>query len=74
MEQFVREIQKRDDCVIRIKVDNLAGYRYIEIRQYYRDEHNDFKPSKKGITFSTSHIDELIEYLHELKRHLTQNP
>ena len=72
MKKFSREIQKRDDCVLRIDVEVLAGYSYIDIRQYYRDKNNEFQPSSKGVTLSPSKLDEFIDDLLEMKRFMVQ--
>ena len=73
MERFSRDIQKRDNCVIRISAQEMAGYEFIEIRQYYRDKNDDLQPSKKGFTFNDKLLDDVINSLLDLKRFMVQN-
>jgi len=63
----IKDIKKRENCVIRICSAELAGYRYIEIRQYYKDKSDEYHPSKKGVTFSPELLDEIIEGLVEVR-------
>ena len=72
MEQFSRDVKKRNDCVIRISAHEMAGYKFIEIRQYYRDNHDEFQPSKKGFTFSDKLLDDVIDAMLDLKRFMVQ--
>ena len=71
--QITREIKKRENCVIRISTAELAGHRFIELRQHYRDKHGEFQPSEKGITLQPELLDELIESLVELKQRMALN-
>ena len=68
MIKTVKEIKKREGVVIRICKGEFGGYEYGEIRQYIRDKNGLFNPSKKGLTFSSDLLDELIEGLMELKK------
>ena len=72
MERFSRDIQKRNNCVIRISAQEMTGYKFIEIRQYYKDKKGEFLPSQKGFTFSEKFLDELIDSLLDLKRFMVQ--
>ena len=73
MEHFLKDIRKRHDCVIRIGSNELAGTRFVEIRQLYLDKHGNLEPSKKGISFRTDILDEFIEGLVELKQHIDRD-
>ena len=52
MDKFSRDIRKRHNCVIRIGTVDLAGHKFIEIRQYYKDKDDNFVPSKKVISLT----------------------
>ena len=64
----IKEIKKRKNVVIRISMCDLLGQPYVDIRQYYRDRQGSYVPSKKGFSFVSDHLDEVIEGLVELKK------
>jgi len=67
------EIKKRDNCILRIGSVKLAGQRFVELRQYYKDKYGDFQPSKKVITFKSGLLDEVIQSLEVVKRDIARN-
>ena len=67
---IIKEIKKRSNVVIRISKYYFIGHPFFEIRQYYLDKKGEFRASKKGVSFSPNHLDEVIEGLVELKKDL----
>ena len=63
----VTEIMKNYDEIIRISMEQYRGHEFVNIRQYYKDNAGEFKPTKKGITLHPELIDEVIEGLQLLK-------
>jgi len=63
----VAEIRKRENVLIRISDCDLGGFRYGEIRQFYRDSFGEYVASKKGVTFSPELIGEIAAGLEQLK-------
>ena len=64
--KIAKEIEKGEG-IIRVALQEYRGHEYIDIRQYYKDNSGDFKPTKKGITFNPEILDEIIEGLEALK-------
>ena len=65
---IIKEIKKRNNVVIRISKYYFIGHPFIEIRQYYLDKEGVYRASKKGVSFSPTHLDEVIDGLVELKK------
>lgn len=61
----MKEIQKNTLEKIRIQRTNFNGHELIDIRVYYEAENGEWKPSKKGITFSLSLANEVIKGITE---------
>jgi len=66
--KIIKEFKKRENVSIRVCSVDIMGFPYIEIRQYYKDKEGILQPSHKGINFSCSLIDEMIEALNTAKR------
>ena len=67
----MKEIRKGGNALIRIDKCNYDGHEYCDIRQYYEADDGQFKPTKKGVTFSPDMIGEVIQGLSELSEELT---
>ena len=63
--ETMKEIQKNTLEKIRIQRTNFNGHELIDIRVYYEAENGEWKPSKKGITFSLSLANEVIKGITE---------
>lgn len=61
------DIEKRENEIIRISLREYKGHDYVDVRQYFRGEGEEFLPTKKGVTFNPELIDEVIEALQSLK-------
>jgi len=61
----MKEIQKNTLEKIRIQRTNFNGHELIDIRVYYESNTGEWKPTKKGITFSLSLANEVIEGITE---------
>ena len=59
------DIQKNSLERIRIQRSEYKGHELIDIRVYYEAENGEWKPSKKGITFSLSLANEVIKGITE---------
>lgn len=61
-------IKKTDFKEIRIEKKEYKGYKYIDIRTFYKDkETGEWKISKQGVTIRPDQLDDLIAALFELK-------
>jgi len=61
----MKEIQKNTLEKIRIQRTNFNGHELIDIRVYYESNTGEWKPTKKGITFSLSLANEVIKGITE---------
>ncbi len=59
------DIQKNSLERIRIQRSEYKGHELIDIRVYYEAENGEWKPTKKGITFSLSLANEVIKGIAE---------
>ena len=51
---IIGEIQKNSKEKIIISINEYEGHKYIDLRVYYEDNNTlDWKPTKKGISFSS---------------------
>ena len=58
-------INKNKDNRIQVEESEYHGQRYIDIRLYYLDKDNEFKPTKKGLTLTMDLWQEVINQLAE---------
>jgi len=63
--ETMREIQKNTLEKIRIQRTNFNGHELIDIRVYYESNTGEWKPTKKGIAFSLSLANEVINGITE---------
>ena len=65
----MKEIQKNSTERIRIQRTEYKGKDLIDLRVFYQDKRTgEWKPSPKGITFSSGLLGEVIQGLDELKK------
>ncbi len=62
-QQAYVEISKSPHARIRIERREFKGIEFIDIRQYYRDDTDTWKPTAKGVTLSPELVGELIKAL-----------
>ena len=62
------DIHKRHDLIIRVSEKEYLGHNFFDIRQYYKNDEGEFKPTRKGVTFSHDLLEEVIDELKKLKR------
>lgn len=60
------EIHKKDAEAIRVARRRYEGHEYIDIRTYFSDDHNEFRPAKKGVTFPPDLLGKVIDALKKL--------
>jgi hypothetical protein len=64
---FVADIERNETEIIRVEKKEFKGKEYIDIRIFYLDSDNEYKPTKKGVTLKPEKIDEMIGVLQSLK-------
>jgi hypothetical protein len=63
----IGEIAKGKDKII-VTVKEFKGKQYIDIRTYFENEEGEWIPTKKGISLTPDHLDEMITFLQEAKK------
>ncbi len=62
----MKEIQKNSQEIIRIENKEYKGNKFLDVRVYYKDrDTEEYKPTKKGISFNHRIAKEVIEALLE---------
>ena len=60
----IKEIQKNSQEIIRIENKEYKGNKFLDVRVYYKDrDTEEYKPTKKGISFNHKIAKEVIEAL-----------
>ena len=70
-------IQKSDDQLVMISLNNYKGYEYIDCRQWWKPKDSqDFLPTKSGFTIpikdTLDYLEEIIAALEKAKSYLEQ--
>ena len=65
MPKIVKEIQKNKREIIRISDGEYEGHQFIDLRIWY-DDNEEYKPTKKGISFNPFLAKEVIEGILEV--------
>jgi hypothetical protein len=61
MENLITEIKKNSTEVYRIYEKEYEGYKFIDVRIYYKDNNSgEYKPTKKGISIMPNNVGEII--------------
>ena len=70
---IIKEIQKNARERIVVSTDNFKGRVVCSIRVYFEPEPDKWAPTKKGITFSSNFLPDIIEALRTAHRGLDEN-
>lgn len=62
------DIKKNAFTRIRIEKREFQGKEFIDIRQYFKNEDDEYKPSPKGVTLPPDKLNELIQALQEINQ------
>lgn len=60
------DIQKNDITLIRVEKRSYKGKDFVDLRQFFKDDNGEFKPTQKGVTLPPDLLTELIEALEKL--------
>ena len=60
MEEIIGQIVKSDNTVARVSLSDYKGKDYVNIREWYTKDKQQWYPSNKGIAFETKHIGDLV--------------
>lgn len=59
-------VEKREGERVRIGFSDFEGREYIDIRQYYQNEEEEWRPTKKGVTLPIESLDDLKDAVSKL--------
>ena len=60
------DITKNAFTLIRVEKRNYQGKDFVDIRQYYKDDEGELKPTTKGVTLPPEKLSEFIKALENL--------
>jgi hypothetical protein len=66
-ESQIIEIKKNKTNYVQIELREYEGHEYVDVREFYDDKEGRRLPTKKGITFSPTVLEQVIEGLTILK-------
>ena len=67
----IASIELRDNEAILINLKEFKGIKYVDMRVYFESKEVDIMlPSKKGLTFYVTHLNDLIVGLKEVEEEL----
>lgn len=55
----VAEFNKNPLDLVRVTLRTYKSKQYVDVRQFYRDDEGEWKPTKKGVSMSTDLLPEL---------------
>ena len=63
MQTTVAEIQKNAVEVVRVSLTEFKGHQLVDLRVYFLDDSDEFRPSKKGVCLKPDLLGEVIQAL-----------
>lgn len=66
----LHEVTKNTQETIRFQISEFKGQQYVDIRVYYRDDSDELKPSKKGLSISPAIWSEFLKGIKRLDAEL----
>jgi hypothetical protein len=66
-EIVVGSFPKNNREEVRVSLSKFKGYDLVGVRQWYRNENDDPRPSKSGITIRVDLLPELLELIQKAK-------
>ena len=69
MEQII-EIKKNKSNYVQIELREYEGHKYVDLREFYDDKDGKRLKTKKGITFSPTVLEQVIDGLKLLKEQI----
>lgn len=67
---LIGEFERNPTERIRVTVEEFKGTKRLDIRIYYKDDDEEWKPTKRGVPFRPEDIDKLADLINEAKTKL----
>jgi len=64
------EIERNELETVRVSINNYKGREYLDIRIFFKDDKDEWRPTKKGITLNPESIEELLGYIEKANKQL----
>ncbi|MBU0533202.1 MAG: transcriptional coactivator p15/PC4 family protein [Candidatus Omnitrophica bacterium] len=74
MQKIIKDIEKNGNNKIRVSISEFKGNNYIDVRVYYEDDEGEYKPTKKGVTFTPELISQVIDGLLQAEKEIKNFP
>ena len=68
----IKSIRKSSGEELRFALREYSGRQYADIRQFYRDVNDEWKPSRRGVTISPENWRAFMAALHQLEGELVR--
>ncbi|MCR4403860.1 MAG: transcriptional coactivator p15/PC4 family protein [Candidatus Acetothermia bacterium] len=65
-ERLIKAFERGAGQQLQIRLINFRGREYLDLRNFYLDENNEWKPTRKGIAIPTELYEELMAALQEV--------
>lgn len=71
-DQVIAEIGKNALEKVIVGIREFKGHRFLDLRIYYLDDNDEWKPSRKGVTFGLDQVGELLEAIQAIAAKLEE--
>ena len=70
---LIREIPKNSQEIIKLSITEFKGKPYGDLRVYYRDDNDEWRPTRKGLTLAPDLIPEVRAGIEELEQAMRED-
>lgn len=67
---LIGEIERNPTERLRVSIENFKGREYVDVRIYYQDKEEEWRPTKKGVTVAPEKTEEFIALINEAHKKL----
>jgi hypothetical protein len=67
---IIGEIERGETEVLRVSAEEYKGRKYIDIRIYFENDENEWKPTKKGVTVQPEKVAEFLSLIRKAEEAL----
>lgn len=71
-ERLIKAFERGPGQQIQIRLTTFRGREYLDLRNFYLDENNEWKPTRKGIAIPTELYEDLMTALNEVGKILKE--
>ncbi len=67
---LIGKFNKNTQEMMRVSIEEFKNKKYLDIRTYYLNDENEWKPTKKGVTVSLELIPELSKLIQKAEQEI----